>query len=283
MASGLLDHTRVLSFWSRILFANCPSTCQVLSDSALGGSCCLDPLLLSLDLSGLVLDSVTGMVWDWICARFKGADLFLLFDVQNWGSIRKQRARSHCVGRGLYGDGLLLFPLQQAEFGWAWNWLCGANWESQDSDSPVFSRLDPIFSVSFFSGSAGTSNKECLFEMEVFAIFCVLLPAPYKICLRSLRTSVVKTGWELQGMADTWHSASPFHSPSPSPEPSLRSDQNPFIIAAEVDMAGLLESARKGHWAWHRGGDCGRWALRSGPVYLTRLWWGFNAITKVFG
>lgn len=173
------------------------------------------------------------------------------------------------MGRGLYGDGLLLFLPQQAEFGLAWNWVCGANWESQDSDSLVFSRLDPIFSVSFFSWSASTSNKECLFEMEVFAIFCVLLPAPYNICLRSLRTSVVKTGWELQGMADTWLSASPFHSPSPSPELSLRSDQNPFIIAAKVDMAGLLESARKGHWVWHRGGDCGRWALRGGPVTLS--------------
>lgn len=36
MVSGLLDHTRVLSLWSRILFENCPSCLPVLSDSVRG-------------------------------------------------------------------------------------------------------------------------------------------------------------------------------------------------------------------------------------------------------
>lgn len=109
------------------------------------------------------------------------------------------------VGCGLSGGGLLLFPLRQAdELGWAWNWVCGANWELQDSDSPVSSRWDPIFSVSFFSGSTCTSNKGCPFEVEMFAVFCVLLPAPYEICLRSLRTSVIRQfedsrAWQIPG------------------------------------------------------------------------------------
>lgn len=152
-------------------------------------------------------------------------------------------------------DYLLLFPLQQAyfiqEFDGAWSWMCGVNQEFQDSDSPVFPSLDPIFSVSFFSGSTSSnrtsSNKECPFKMGMY--FCQVT---FNICWRSLSTSVVD-GMRIPGLsqacirhADKWHtSASPFHIPSLPPPLGvpLKIDQNPFIIALLVDMASLLEFA----------------------------------------
>lgn len=52
------------------------------------------------------------------------------------------------VGCGLCGVALLLFPTTAGrDFGWAWNWVCGSNWELQDSDFPIFSSLDPAFQV----------------------------------------------------------------------------------------------------------------------------------------